>query len=63
MSYELFQVLFPETTLTETRTAKIPVGNSLLPADEYGLLEAYCDEEDCDCRRVSFPENEMIWSR
>lgn len=54
MPYELFQVLFPETTLTETRTAKIPEGNSLLPADEYGFLEAYCDEEDCDCRRVFF---------
>lgn len=54
MSYELFQVLFPKTTLTETRTAKIPEGNSFLPADEYGLLEAYCDEEDCDCRRVFF---------
>jgi len=54
MPYELFQVLFPETTLTETRTAKIPEGNSFLPADEYGLLEAYCDDEDCDCRRVFF---------
>lgn len=54
MAYTLFQELFPETMLTETRTAKIPVGNSLLPADEYGLLEAYCDEEDCDCRRVFF---------
>jgi hypothetical protein len=54
MAYTLFQELFPETALTETRTAKIPVGNSWLPADEYGLLEAYCDEEDCDCRRVFF---------
>jgi hypothetical protein len=54
MAYTLFQELFPETMLTETHTAKIPEGNSLLPADEYGLLEAYCDEEDCDCRRVFF---------
>ena len=52
--YEMFQELFPEIALTETRAAKIPVGNSLLPADEYGLLEAYCDDEDCDCRRVFF---------
>jgi len=54
MSYELFQVLFPETAMTETRTAKIPEGTSFLPADEYGLLEAFCDDEDCDCRRVFF---------
>jgi len=25
-----------------------------LPADEYGLIEAYCDDENCDCRRVFF---------
>ncbi|MDP1545977.1 MAG: hypothetical protein Q8L87_08135 [Anaerolineales bacterium] len=54
MAYTLFQELFPETMLTETRTVTVPAGNSLLPADEYGLLEAYCDEEDCDCRRVFF---------
>lgn len=54
MSYKLFQELFPETALTETRVVTIPEGNSLLPADEYGLLEAYCDDEDCDCRRVFF---------
>lgn len=54
MAYTLFQELFPETALTETRAATIPAGNSWLPADEYGLLEAYCDEEDCDCRRVFF---------
>ena len=51
MPYELFQVLFPETTLTETRTAKIPEGNSFLPADEYGLLEGYWGDEDWDCWR------------
>jgi hypothetical protein len=54
MPYELFQELFPETALTETRAVTIPKGDSLLPADEYGLLEAYCDDEDCDCRRVFF---------
>lgn len=25
-----------------------------LPSDEYGLLELYCDEPGCDCRRVMF---------
>ncbi len=54
MPYELFQELFPKTALTETRAVTVPEGDSLLPADEYGLLEAYCDDEDCDCRRVFF---------
>ncbi|MGB5060998.1 MAG: hypothetical protein WBO48_20015 [Candidatus Promineifilaceae bacterium] len=25
-----------------------------LPDGEYGLLEAYCNEPGCDCRRVMF---------
>ena len=54
MPYELFHKLFPDIAWSETRSAKIPKGDALLPADEYGLLEAYCDEEDCDCRRVFF---------
>lgn len=54
MPFELFQELFPKLAETETRSVTIPAGNSLLPADEYGLLEAYCDDDDCDCRRVFF---------
>lgn len=27
-------------------------GRESLPAGEYGLLEFYCDERGCDCRRV-----------
>ncbi|MBW8003957.1 MAG: hypothetical protein FVQ80_18510 [Planctomycetes bacterium] len=23
-----------------------------MPTDKYGLIELYCDEENCDCRRV-----------
>lgn len=33
------------------QTITVHKGESL-PADEYARLEAYCDEEDCDCRRV-----------
>ena len=25
-----------------------------LPADDYGLLELYCNDDNCDCRRVMF---------
>lgn len=28
------------------------LANPELPIDTYGLVDAYCDELDCDCRRV-----------
>lgn len=42
---------FPELGTNETRTITA-AGLGSLPADEYGLLELYCDELNCDCRRV-----------
>ena len=55
MAYELFINKFGELARKETRSATVIANNSYgLPADEYGLLEAYCDDENCDCRRVFF---------
>ena len=51
MPYAPFQERFPEIAEKETRAITI-LGNSELPKDTYGLTEAYCDESDCDCRRV-----------
>src|SRR5438876_10667936 len=50
----------------ETRTVIVTKEQSL-PAGPYGLLEFYCDEGDCDCRRVLFqvirPETrERAWA-
>jgi len=42
---------FPDLAVTETRCLT-PLGNPDLPEDEYGLIESYCDERGCDCRRV-----------
>jgi len=42
---------FPELGTRETRTVTT-AGLQGLPADEYALLELYCDEAGCDCRRV-----------
>jgi len=53
MPYEPFSNRFPEIALKETRTI-IALNDPDLPEDEYGLLEAYCNEPDCDCRRVFF---------
>lgn len=38
----------------ETRVVKVLTRPSALglPVDEYALVEHYCDERDCDCRRV-----------
>ncbi len=53
MSYTLFVEHFPNLGWKETRSATVfPLNRYGLPADEYGLIEAYCDDEDCDCRRV-----------
>lgn len=53
MPYEPFFEQFKELAFQETRS--ITIRNNLgLPDDEYGFLEAYCNDEDCDCRRVMF---------
>ena len=53
MAYTLFVERFGELGRKETRSATVFANNTYgLPVDEYGLLEAYCDDENCDCRRV-----------
>jgi len=53
MPYEMMYNLFPELAVKETRTITVIGKNNLaLPEGEYGLLEMYCNDEDCDCRRV-----------
>ncbi len=53
MAYEPFIERFGELGWKETRSAAVFANNVYgLPADEYGLIEAYCDDENCDCRRV-----------
>jgi hypothetical protein len=53
MPYALFGTYFRELAERETRSITVlPDSNLGLPAGEYGLLEMYCDERGCDCRRV-----------
>ena len=51
MPYESFHERFREIAEKETRTL-IAIDDPDLPDGEYGLTEAYCNESDCDCRRV-----------
>lgn len=53
MPYEPFHERFPEIAWKETRSFTT-FGNPDLPDDEYGLIEAYCNDRNCDCRRVFF---------
>ena len=47
-----FYTRFPEIAAAETRVAFVPASGGPLPRGEYGFIELYCDEPDCDCRRV-----------
>ena len=52
-----FHSLFTELAQREVRCVHIgdgpdPAANVSLPADEYVYLEYYCDDLECDCRRV-----------
>lgn len=55
MPFALFHSRFPEVAERETRTITVlPNSDLALPAGDYGFLEMFCDEPDCDCRRVFF---------
>lgn len=51
MSLVPFSRFFPELALAETRVLTIR-NHNLLPDDEYALVEFYCPDPTCDCRRV-----------
>lgn len=54
MPYRQFHDFFPDLAERETRTLIVPPGatKAALPEGEYGLVEMFCDEPACDCRRV-----------
>jgi hypothetical protein len=55
MPYAPFDEYFHELAETETRVLTIPTGGAGdLPADSYVFRELFCNERNCDCRRVFF---------
>lgn len=46
-----FFAKLPEIAQAETRCITTQ-GNDGIPAGTYGFVESYCDDKDCDCRRV-----------
>lgn len=53
MPYAPFDERFPDISKNETRSLIIK-DDPELPDDQYVFTEAYCNEENCDCRRVFF---------
>lgn len=47
-----FYIVDPELAARETRVMYTLVPQDGLPVGSYGLLEFYCPDPDCDCRRV-----------
>ena len=47
-------MLFRSRELAEkgTRTLSVLHEDDIVPKGDYGLIEMYCDDPDCDCRRV-----------
>jgi hypothetical protein len=52
-----FVQVCPAQAIAETRTITVPHGADL-PAGQYGFIEHYCDDLDCDCRRVLI----VVWT-
>ena len=52
MVYVSLYKFLPELAMKETRTITVLDCTHNIPAGEYGLLELYCADVDCDCRRV-----------
>ncbi len=46
-----FMQRFPELGASETRSLTVR-GRDDLPDGDYGFIELYCNEPNCDCRRV-----------
>ncbi len=47
-----FYIVEPELAAEETRVMHLLAEQDGLPVGTYGLLEHYCPDPDCDCRRV-----------
>lgn len=64
MDYAPFHEQFPNVAERETRSLTV-TRDTEVPAGTYLLMELYCTEPDCDCRRVflnviSAEENESL---
>ncbi len=52
MPFISFLKFYNDLGLKEMRSFAVPSGAFGVPIGEYDLLENYCDERGCDCRKV-----------
>ena len=52
MGFLPFHEIEPELAERETRTVTLIRGQGDLPEGAYALIESYCPDPTCDCRRV-----------
>ena len=52
MDFLPFYSRYKNSAVKETRTIKITASGLGIPVGEYMLLENYCSDESCDCRKV-----------
>lgn len=52
MDFLPFYSRYKDTAAKETRTIKITASDLGVPPGEYMLLENYCSDPRCDCRKV-----------
>ena len=52
MDFLPFYSKYKDVAVKETRTIKITAGDLGVPRGEYMLLENYCTDKSCDCRKV-----------
>jgi len=47
-----FLIVDPELAVKETRVVTLLGADRGVPSGSYGLIEFYCPDPQCDCRRV-----------
>jgi hypothetical protein len=52
MALTAFHDRFPQSGANECRVVVLPEGGEQIPPGSYAFVEFYCDECECDCRRV-----------
>jgi hypothetical protein len=53
-----FHERYPELAKKESRSIHLPDGDGDIPPGDYLLVESYCTDPKCDCRRVVL----MVWN-
>ena len=54
MPFQPFHEIFPEIAAIEIRAVTILKENDIVPKGSYGFVEMFCNDKNCNCKRVIF---------